>query len=91
MENAAPSGATVEPGRRGALAYQAPEVLARGVLSPAADCYAFGVLLWEMLTAQARPGCWRFYAWLCGAAAGAKSKDQWHLRRMNARMHRPSL
>ncbi len=45
----------VEPGRRGALAYQAPEVLERGVLTPAADCYAFGVLLWEMLAAQARP------------------------------------
>jgi hypothetical protein len=55
MENAAPSGVTVEPGRRGAVRYQAPEVLARGVISPAADSYAFGVLLWEMLTAQARP------------------------------------
>ena len=54
---AAAAGVTVEPGRRGALAYQAPEVLERGVLSPAADCYAFGVLLWEMLTAQARPRC----------------------------------
>jgi len=46
---------TVEPGRRGALAYQAPEVLERGELTPATDCYAFGVLLWEMLAAQARP------------------------------------
>jgi serine/threonine protein kinase len=57
MHNAAPTDVTVEPGRRGTLAYQAPELLARGVLSPTADCYAFGVLLWEMLTAQARPGC----------------------------------
>jgi serine/threonine protein kinase len=43
----------VKPWQRGTLAYQAPEVLERGTLSPAADCYAFGVLLWEMLTAEA--------------------------------------
>jgi len=49
--------ATVKPGRNGVFAYQAPEVLAHGMLSPAANCYAFGVLPWEMLTAQARPGC----------------------------------
>lgn len=48
---------TVKPWQRGTLAYQAPEVLERGILSPAADCYAFGVLLWEMLTAEARPVC----------------------------------
>jgi serine/threonine protein kinase len=48
---------TIEPWRRGTLAYQAPAVLERCMLSPAADCYAFGVLLWEMLTAQARPEC----------------------------------
>jgi len=41
--------------RRGTLAYQPPELLEGGVGSTAADCYAFGVLLWEMLTAQARP------------------------------------
>ena len=47
----------VEPWQRGTLAYLAPEVLERGILSPAADCYAFGVLLYEMLTAEARPVC----------------------------------
>jgi serine/threonine protein kinase len=62
---------------RGALAYQAPEVLARRVLSPAADCYAFGVLLWEMLTAQARPGCCGSHARLAWNAAGARRKHQW--------------
>jgi hypothetical protein len=61
----------VKPGRRGALTYQAPEVLARCVLSPAADCYAFGVLLWEMLTAQARPECWGLHVCPFGDAAGA--------------------
>ncbi len=42
--------------RRGTLAYQPPELLDGGIGTPAADCYAFGALLWEMLTAQARPG-----------------------------------
>jgi len=40
--------------QRGMLAYQPPELLESGAVSPAADCYAFGVLLWEMWTAQAR-------------------------------------
>ncbi len=40
--------------QRGMLAYQPPELLEAGAVSPAADCYAFGVLLWEMWTAQAR-------------------------------------
>ncbi len=61
-------GIKAVPHPHGALAYQPPELLEGGVGSPAADCYAFGVLLWEMLTAQARPhyprylalGFWRF-------------------------------
>ncbi len=55
VQNAPAKGLQANPLQRGALAYQPPELLERGVLSPAADCYAFGVLLWEMLTAQARP------------------------------------
>ncbi|KAK9827274.1 hypothetical protein WJX81_006894 [Elliptochloris bilobata] len=38
--------------QRGTLAYQPPELLAADSVSLATDCYAFGVLLWEMLTAQ---------------------------------------
>ncbi len=53
---APPPGVEGKQLRRGTLAYQPPELLERGVGSPAGDCYAFGVLLWEMLTAQARPG-----------------------------------
>jgi len=77
-QRAALASVTVET-VRGALAYQAPEVLARRVLSPAADCYAFGVLLWEMLTAQARPGCRGSHARLSLNAAGARRSTQWHV------------
>jgi hypothetical protein len=77
-ERAVLASVTVET-VRGALAYQAPEVLARGVLSPAADCYAFGVLLWEMLTAQARPGCRGSHARLSLNAAGARQSTQWRV------------
>lgn len=34
------------------MAYQPPEVLATGHLSPAADCYAFGLLATELLTGE---------------------------------------
>jgi serine/threonine-protein kinase len=37
---------------KGNLGYMAPEQLARQELSPAADVYAAGVLLWEMLTGK---------------------------------------
>ena len=46
----------IRPQLRDTLAYQPPEVLAdQCVVTRAADCYAFGVLLFEMLTAKARP------------------------------------
>jgi serine/threonine protein kinase len=34
----------------GTVAYAAPELLARGEASPAADMYSFGCVLWELLT-----------------------------------------
>lgn len=45
-------GAPAHDGRVGKLAYMAPEQLAGGLLTPAADIYSLGVLLWEMLTGQ---------------------------------------
>jgi serine/threonine protein kinase len=39
--------------QHGTLAYMPPELLANGIVSYAADVYSFGVLLWEMFTAQA--------------------------------------
>eukprot|EP00803_Ostreobium_quekettii_P002934 evm.model.scf_1042.1 EVM.evm.TU.scf_1042.1 scf_1042:20644-24714(-) len=33
----------------GAVNYMPPELLAQGILTPAADVYSFGVLLWELL------------------------------------------
>lgn len=41
-------------GTHGTVTHCAPELLARGELSPAADVYAFGVCLWQMWTG-ARP------------------------------------
>ncbi len=35
---------------RGTANYLAPEVLTGKELSPAADVYAFGILLWQILT-----------------------------------------
>lgn len=40
--------------QHGALAYMPPELLSADTLSYATDVYSFGVLLWEMLTAQVR-------------------------------------
>ena len=37
-------------GTHGTVAYCAPEVLSRGELSPAADVYGFGAILWQMYT-----------------------------------------
>jgi len=34
----------------GTITHQAPEVLRHGHLSPAADIYAFGIIMWELLT-----------------------------------------
>eukprot|EP00201_Polytomella_parva_P020834 CAMPEP_0175042198 /NCGR_PEP_ID=MMETSP0052_2-20121109/2407_1 /TAXON_ID=51329 ORGANISM="Polytomella parva, Strain SAG 63-3" /NCGR_SAMPLE_ID=MMETSP0052_2 /ASSEMBLY_ACC=CAM_ASM_000194 /LENGTH=656 /DNA_ID=CAMNT_0016304937 /DNA_START=101 /DNA_END=2068 /DNA_ORIENTATION=+ len=36
----------------GTVTHMPPELLSRGVLSPSADVYALGVLLWELLTAD---------------------------------------
>jgi serine/threonine protein kinase len=38
--------------RFGKLAYMAPEQIEGGLLTPAVDVYAMGVLLWEMLTGE---------------------------------------
>jgi len=64
--------ATVKPGRRGVFAYQAPEVLAHGMLSPAANCYAFGVLPCEMLTGAGAP-------WLPGVVRRSATRLGIHL------------
>lgn len=35
---------------QGTLTHMAPEVLLEGIISKAADVYAFGVMLWELYT-----------------------------------------
>lgn len=42
----------VETKTTGTVTHMAPEVLAKGVVSKAADCFSFGVLLWEMASGQ---------------------------------------
>lgn len=37
---------------QGTLTHMAPEVLMYGKISRASDVYAFGILLWELYTAQ---------------------------------------
>lgn len=38
------------PGRYGTITHMAPETISAGVLDYPCDVYAFGVLVWEMLT-----------------------------------------
>lgn len=38
------------PGRYGTITHMAPETITDGVLNAPCDVYAWGVLLWEMLT-----------------------------------------
>lgn len=40
------------PGRYGTITHMAPETIKEGVLKAPCDVYAWGVLLWEMLTGQ---------------------------------------
>ena len=42
----------IETKTTGTVTHMAPEVLAKGVVSKAADCFSFGVLLWEMASGQ---------------------------------------
>ncbi|KAK9834139.1 hypothetical protein WJX81_001741 [Elliptochloris bilobata] len=42
----------IETKTTGTVTHMAPEVLSKGVVSKAADCFSFGVLLWEMASAQ---------------------------------------
>lgn len=42
--------ARTSPGRYGTITHMAPETIREGELSIACDVYAWGVLLWEMIT-----------------------------------------
>ena len=37
---------------QGTMTHMAPEILIKGHISKAADVYAFGMVLWELYTAQ---------------------------------------
>jgi serine/threonine protein kinase len=41
--------------QHGALAYMPPEMIGADRLSFATDVYSYGVVLWELLTAQVHP------------------------------------
>jgi len=45
-------GSTMRSMRKGKLAYMAPEYLTTGVFRACSDIFAFGVVLWEMLSAE---------------------------------------
>ena len=49
-----PGQRSASAAQHGALAYMPPELISADTLSYATDVYSFGVLLWEMLTAQVR-------------------------------------
>lgn len=44
--------ARTSPGRYGTITHMAPETIREGELSIACDVYAWGVLLWEMITGK---------------------------------------
>eukprot|EP00891_Asterochloris_glomerata_P005705 jgi/Astpho2/5705/gw1.00079.187.1_t len=46
------SQTTIETDTFGTVTHMPPELLMDGILTKAADVYAFGVLLWEMYTAE---------------------------------------
>eukprot|EP00775_Hariotina_reticulata_P008299 gene8299-8484_t len=51
MANILTDGATHRStGRMGTITHQAPEVLERGHVSPSADVYSFGIMMWELFT-----------------------------------------
>jgi len=39
----------------GTVAYQPPELLSNSRLTPSADIYSFGMLMWELTAGEARP------------------------------------
>ena len=45
---------TVDTDTYGTVTHMPPELLMEGKLTKSADVYAFGVLLWEMYTGEAR-------------------------------------
>lgn len=39
----------------GTVAYQPPELLSNSRLTPSADIYSFGILMWELTAGEVRP------------------------------------